>query len=113
MATLPGDRASFAAGAAACPCGGTAAGGLRQADPDKWLEGGLTSLRVSRTGDGRWQSYPFHYTLLTLTETDLPGAREELRYAAPACERAIRLAATDDVYVKRRRAVAERALARL
>ena len=88
-----------------------AAGGLAGADPVRWLEGGLRTLAVQRTEDGRWHGFPFYYTLLALTEIDLPGAREELRYVAPVCERLLRRAAGADVYVTRRRAVMERALA--
>jgi len=90
-----------------------AAGGLLGTDPERWLEGGLRTLRSHRTDGGRWRRYPFYYTLLALTEIDLPVARGELRYAAPACERVVRRVAGDDVYAQRRRALAERALASL
>jgi len=90
-----------------------AAGGLDGADQQCWLEGGLRTLVAHRTGDGRWRRYPFYYTVLALTEIGLPGAREELRYAAPALERAARRDPGQEVYAVRRRALAERALAQL
>lgn len=88
-----------------------AAGGLREIDPQRWLEGGLRSLQALREGGGRWRRYPFYYTLLALTEMDLPGARDELRYAAPACEHVAKRDASEDEYAVRRRDLAVRALA--
>jgi hypothetical protein len=87
-----------------------AAGGLRGAE--KWLSYGLKTLTAHRSENGRWRRFPFFYTLLTLSEIDLPQAIREIKYAAPACERYLaRTKATDQVRV-RRQAVVERALAR-
>ena len=48
---------------------------------------------------------------LALSEIDLPSARQELRYAAPACERVLkRLSGADPV--TRRRDIVLRALSR-
>ena len=86
------------------------AGGLSQ--PERRLAAGMEGLKARRLGTGRWPSFPFHYTVLALTEIDLPGAVAELRYAAPVLERYLKQPAKDDRYHLRRRAVAERALAR-
>jgi len=54
------------------------------------LENGLAGLKRSRDGKGRWKRFPFHYTLLALSEIDLPAARAEIQYALPTIERALR-----------------------
>lgn len=87
-----------------------AVGGL--ADSEEQLNAHLVVLSQHRDGKGRWRRFPFYYTLLALSETDLPAAVEEMRYAAPACERFLRRSPKDDVFASRRRAVVERVLAR-
>ncbi len=76
------------------------------------LAAGVRSLKSYRSGNSRWRVFPFYYTLLVLTEIDLPSAVAEMRYAAPACERLLRRSPKDDVIEKRRRLLAERVLAR-
>lgn len=71
------------------------------------LEAHLRTLANDRDSHGRWRHFPFYYTLLTLTEINLPAAKAELRYAAPAVERAMQYGGL----TRRRQAVAERALA--
>ena len=83
-----------------------------EAEAEKWLAAGLRRLRERRTDDGRWGSFPFHYTLLALTEVDLPGAVREMRHASPVCETLLRGSPREDIYDQRRRALAERVLAR-
>ncbi|MBN1945586.1 MAG: hypothetical protein JW797_07905 [Bradymonadales bacterium] len=85
-----------------------AVGGLTS--PEMLLESGLKHLRAHRDGEGRWYRYPFYYALLTLTEIDLPAARAEIRYAAPACERSERRLKRTDRYTRRRLAVIARAM---
>jgi len=87
-----------------------AAGGL--ADSEKRLNAHITVLSRHRDGKGRWKRFPFYYTLLALSETDLPAAVEEMRYAAPACERFLRRSPKDDGFALRQRDVVERVLAR-
>jgi len=88
-------------------------GGLRDADPHRWLRAGMKGLRAHRKGDGKWRRFPFDYTLLALCEMDLPEAIREMQYAAGACERLLRRPSTaGDKYERRRRIVAERVLAR-
>jgi hypothetical protein len=76
------------------------------------LAAGMQELKRSRLGDGKWRRFPFYYTLLALSEVDLPGAIDEMRYAAPVCERYLARPSRPDVTAQRRRAVAERVLAR-
>ncbi len=69
-------------------------------------------LRSSR-GERRWRSFPFWYTVLALTEMDVPEARDELEFVAPVLERTARRAAPADTHGKRRHEVAWRALSGL
>jgi hypothetical protein len=86
-----------------------AAGGL---DSEKRLNAHLAVLSQHRDGRGRWRRFPFYYMLLALSESDLPAAVEEMRYAVPACERFLQRSPKDDVFALRQGAVVERALAR-
>jgi hypothetical protein len=76
------------------------------------LRGGLTHLREHRDGSGRWRRFPFYYTLLALTEIPGRAAGREIRYAAPGLERMLKRRARGGRFETRRRAVAERILAR-
>jgi len=82
------------------------------------LDHGLAHLKRSRDGKGRWKRYPFYYTLLALSEIDLPAAREEIHYALPTIERALRRLASSQTSGdeterdRRRRIVMGRALER-
>lgn len=87
------------------------AGGLRDAQPERLLKAGMQSLKAARLGTGKWRFFPFWYALLALSETDLPAAVEEMRFAAPALERSLKRAAQDE-YGRRRRLLAERVLAK-
>ena len=69
-------------------------------------------LKTRRDGNGRWRAFPFHYTLLALSDIELPSALAERRYAAPACERCLKRSPGDDTFAQRRRELAERILAR-
>jgi hypothetical protein len=84
----------------------------RLADSERRLAAHVEVLSRQRDGKGRWKRFPFYYTLLALSETDLPAAVEEMRYAAPACERFLRRSPKDDVFARRQRDVVERVLAR-
>jgi hypothetical protein len=85
-----------------------AAGGLDRSVPR--FKDGLRVLASCRNGSGRWNRFPFFYTLLALTEIGLPEARKELRQAAPAVERSLKALRGAGRYPRRRRAVLEQAL---
>jgi hypothetical protein len=87
-----------------------AAGGLER--PERHLAAAMEGLRRSRDGAGRWRRFPFHYTLLALSEIALPAAVEEMRYAAPTLERLLARRQADGPFERRRRVVAERILAK-
>lgn len=79
-------------------------------DASERLEKHITVLTQRRDGKGRWQGFPFYYTLLALSEISLPAATAELHYTLPACERALRRSSEMDKYTQRRRAIVERIL---
>jgi hypothetical protein len=86
-----------------------AAGGLDRPEPR--LLDGLRVLAGLRPAGGRWRRFPFYYTVLALTEMDMPEAVAELRRVLPAVERSLKAQRGADRYTKRCRAVLERALA--
>ena len=67
-------------------------------------------LRGMRTGQGKWRVFPFWYTVLALSEMDLPEARAELRYAAPVLERVAQRRVPASAHGRRRHAIACRVL---
>lgn len=85
-----------------------AVGGLE--DSERRLTAGMKALKSHRDSKGRWKGFPFYYTLLALSEIDLPPVIREMRYAAPACERVLRRSPRDDKFASRRRLLAERIL---
>jgi hypothetical protein len=82
-----------------------AVGGLE--NQAKELKAGMANLKAHRDGKSRWRRYPFYYTLLALSEIDLPSVKAELKYAAPVMERAMKRPA-GDVYSQRRQDLIER-----
>jgi hypothetical protein len=89
-----------------------AAGGLKGSK--NRLRSGLNWLSQSRSDDGRWGNFPFHYTVLTLLEIEMPEAFVELAYARPAIERALHAGSRGDAAIsERRKAIMERALERV
>jgi hypothetical protein len=77
------------------------------------LAGGVEFLSGHRDGKGSWRRFPFHYTLLALSEMGGEGVVREIQYAAPRLERILKRRGGGDRFEIRRRAVAERVLARL
>jgi hypothetical protein len=77
------------------------------------LRRGVSRLRTLRDGERGWKVFPFWYSVLALSEMDLPEATRELHHVAPLLERTARKAKTASVYSERRRELAARALSRL
>jgi hypothetical protein len=75
------------------------------------LAGGLKVLKSRRDGDGRWRSFSFYYTLLALTDIDLPAARAEMAFVAPTCEKLLKRPLRADKFSRRRRMLLERVVA--
>ena len=65
-----------------------------------------------RDGNGQWRRFPFWYTVLALSEMDVPDALRQLKYAAPVLERAAGTTARG-IYARRRRELAVRALGQI
>jgi len=84
-----------------------AVGGLE--DAEHRLVAGMKALKLHRDGNGKWRRFPFYYTLLALSEIDLPSAIEEMRYASKVCERYLRRSPKDKI-TQRRRLLVERVL---
>ncbi len=53
---------------------------------EKTIRNGIQNIKKSRDGEGRWNSYPFYYTLFALSEIKTPEALAELRYAGEKAE---------------------------
>ena len=87
------------------------AGGLDRRE--ERLRRGALHLRSMRDGEHQWRRFPFWYTVLALSEMDLPAAKQELAYAAPALERTANRTPAATTYARRRHALAQRALARI
>jgi hypothetical protein len=84
------------------------AGGLDRRE--ERLRHGASHLRSMRDGEQQWRRFPFWYTVLALREMDSAEARTELKYAAPALERAASRGVPSAVYGRRRHALAVRTL---
>ena len=76
------------------------------------LRAGLKVLRKYRDGTGEWRRFPFYYTLLALSEIEDQLALDELRYAAPRCERLINRYRARNKLAVRRRLLLQRVLAK-
>jgi hypothetical protein len=70
-------------------------------------------LRSNRADGARWRVFPFWYTVLALSEMDVPEARDELTFVAPVLERTVRRPVPATTHGRRRHQLAQRALARL
>ena len=85
-----------------------AVGGLKNSK--RRLATGMKVSKMYRDGTGRWRRFPFYYTLLALSEIDLPSAIAEIRYAAPVCEQYLKRSHSNDKISIRRRVLVERIL---
>jgi len=79
---------------------------------EEFMAASLRTLKKSRLPTGKWRFFPFQYTLLALSEMDSPAAVEEIRHAAPLCEKAVARKPRPGEYARRQRLVAERVLAK-
>ncbi len=85
-------------------------GGLdRQEDR---LQDGIQSLRSKRDEQGGWQTFPFWYTILALSEIDIPAAADEIHYACALLKRTVARSSSTR-FAKRRQMIARRALAKI
>jgi hypothetical protein len=76
------------------------------------LTAGIKRLRQHRTEGGRWNTFPFWYTISALLEADVSEAIAELKHAAGMLERAAARPPSDgSPYAQRRHEIAVRAMA--
>ncbi len=87
------------------------AGGLDRRE--ERLRSGALHLGSVRNGEQGWRRFPFWYTVLALSDMDNAEAKVELKYAAPALERAAKRAVPSALYARRRQRLAVRTLDRL
>ena len=76
------------------------------------LAAGVSTLADRREATGRWQGFPFWYTVFALNQMELAGAEAEIRHAVPALERFLRGRAGAGKVHQRRTALAEKVLGR-
>jgi hypothetical protein len=62
----------------------------------------LKTLAEHREGSGRWGRFPPYYTVLVLSEIDLPTAHDELTYAKALWAPGARMAPVEEPYAERR-----------
>jgi hypothetical protein len=67
----------------------------------------LNAISERRDGNGRWNGYPFFYTLLSIAETQHPLAQLELKYALD--DNSVRIIARNDGYALIRRLIINKA----
>lgn len=77
------------------------------------LRAGVSHLKQLRDGKGKWQYFPFWYTLSALVEMDAPEAIAEIDYAKSTLRRAASKTKSKDEFDRRRSEIARRALAKL
>lgn len=75
-------------------------------EPERRLAVGLDYLATQRSDDHGWGAFPFWYTVSALVEMPAELARPALRHASPQLERAAKRTPRDDVYGRRRWALA-------
>ena len=92
--------------------GWRALGVFREAQAGELLGAALSLLKSLRDGRGRWEKFPFWYTVLALHDLDRPDALAELRHAAGALKRPLRGKENPDPVCRRRRLLAEWVLAK-
>jgi len=87
------------------------AGGLDRRE--ERLRRGALHLRSMRDGQHGWRKFPFWYTVLALGEMNNTEAKAQLKYAAPALERAAKRPVPSPGYARRRHELATRTLNRI
>ena len=86
------------------------AGGLDR--QEERLRLGAGHLRSMRDGERQWRRFPFWYTVLALSDMDVPEASRELKYVAASLELAAKRPSSSATSAQRRHELAKRALSR-
>lgn len=74
------------------------------------LVAGIKYLKSLRDGKGKYKRFPFFYTILALSDINLPEAKAEIEYASDLLRRYVNRKGNDDIYGKRKKAVSIKAL---
>ncbi|MGQ9691801.1 MAG: hypothetical protein ACUVQY_11230 [Thermoproteota archaeon] len=53
------------------------------------LEKGVRNVKRARTANGRWHGFPFYYTLLALSDMNVPSAEAELKHAGKTAQKLV------------------------
>jgi hypothetical protein len=72
----------------------------------------LSKLTSYRDGKGKWNGFPYFYTLLMLSEVNDPLATQELQYAIPLLEKQLGQIGSADPISIRRQAIITKVLSR-
>jgi len=72
---------------------------------DEILRKGIGNIRKARTSNGRWRGFPFYYTLLTLSDINVPSAKDELRYVGKTAQKLVKKYENKDDRASRFRAI--------
>ncbi len=84
----------------------------RHNDSEKRTNSFLTQLADHRDGKGKWNGFPYFYTLLMLCELDDSLAAPELQYAISASPKQSQSMSSADPFSLRRQAILARAFSR-
>jgi len=81
--------------------------------PEERLSKGIKILKTLRDGKGKWKRFPFYYTLLGLSDIELPGVNDELRYVGSTMEKSLKNLGRNVKFDSRRKVLLERLLAKI
>jgi hypothetical protein len=76
----------------------------------KYFESGIKYLKSLRDGKGKWKRFPFFYTVLALSDIDLPSSKAELEYASGLLKRYVNRKDKNGIYEYRKKAISRKAL---
>lgn len=86
---------------------------LDQEDNEIRLNNFVKTLSNFRNNKGKWDGFPFYYSLLALLDIQTTNAIKELQFAAPACEKDLKqLSNINPKYSERRLEIIKRVLAK-
>ncbi len=76
----------------------------------KSLVSGIKYLKSHRDGKGKYKRFPFFYTILALSDINLPESKAEIEYASVLLRKYVNRKETDDVYGNRKKVISYKAL---
>ncbi|HMS33150.1 MAG TPA: hypothetical protein PKC91_03605 [Ignavibacteria bacterium] len=76
----------------------------------KSLESGINYMKSFRDGKGKYNRFPFFYTVLALSDIDLPESKAEIEYCSSLLRKYVKRKEQNDIYSERKKIIAERAL---